>query len=205
MGIPKKTIRPMFKKDKWKILRGDTVMITAGKDKGRTGTVSRVIRDSRKPLVIVEGLNLRKRFNKATQEQQGSMISVEGPVAYSSVQLIDPSTKLPIRVTWRYTQDGDKVRETRGQHATNSIIPRPDILAERRKPAPLPGARDTGLTEALRHTFAPGDRPGFLQPQQQYSSAAWSMISGSIHTRRRLPLPVLSFKHGFAADALLQR
>ncbi|KAK9865893.1 hypothetical protein WJX84_005769 [Apatococcus fuscideae] len=156
MGIPKKTIRPMFKKDKWKILRGDTVMITAGKDKGRTGTVSRVIRDSRKPLVIVEGLNLRKRFNKATQEQQGSMISVEGPVAYSSVQLIDPSTKLPIRVTWRYTQDGDKVRETRGQHATNSIIPRPDILAERRKPAPLPGARDTGLTEALRHTFAPG-------------------------------------------------
>ena len=58
MGIPKKTIRPMFKKDKWKILRGDTVMITAGKDRGRTGTVSRVIRDSRKPLVVVEGLNL---------------------------------------------------------------------------------------------------------------------------------------------------
>ncbi|KAK9862108.1 hypothetical protein WJX84_006872 [Apatococcus fuscideae] len=159
MGIPKRTIRPMFKKDKWKILRGDTVMITAGKDRGRTGTVARVIRDDRKPLVVVEGLNLRKRFNKATQEQQGSMISVEGPVAYSSVQLVDPNSKLPVRVTWRYTESGDKVRETRGLHATSAIIPRPAILAERRKPAPLPGGRDTGLTEALRQTHVPGWHP----------------------------------------------
>ena len=48
------------------------------------------------------------------------------------------------------------------------------------------GARDTGLTEALKRTYVPGERPGFLkQQQQQYSSAAWNGIAGSIYTRRR--------------------
>ena len=58
MGIVKKAIKPMFKKDKWNILRGDTVKILAGKDRGQVGTVTKVIRDERKPRVIVGGINL---------------------------------------------------------------------------------------------------------------------------------------------------
>lgn len=48
----------MFDRDKWKILRGDKVMIITGKDKGEVGIVSKVIRDKRVPKVIVEGRNL---------------------------------------------------------------------------------------------------------------------------------------------------
>ena len=48
----------MFDRNKWKILRGDTVMIRSGKDAGEMGTVTKVIRDDTFPRVIVEGLNL---------------------------------------------------------------------------------------------------------------------------------------------------
>ena len=58
MGVNKRAIKAMFPKDKWKILRGDKVVITAGKDKGQTGIVSKVIRDEKIPKVIVEGRNL---------------------------------------------------------------------------------------------------------------------------------------------------
>lgn len=55
---PLKAIKPMFAKDKWRVLRGDLVQIMAGKDKGLTGRVLRVIRDTRFPRVIVEGRNM---------------------------------------------------------------------------------------------------------------------------------------------------
>lgn len=55
---PLKAIKPMFQKDKWRILRGDLVQIMTGKDKGTTGRVLRVIRDERFPRVIVEGRNM---------------------------------------------------------------------------------------------------------------------------------------------------
>ena len=57
MGL-KKGIQPMFQRGKWRILRGDRVMITTGKDKGQLGTVSKVIRHPQIPRVIVEGRNL---------------------------------------------------------------------------------------------------------------------------------------------------
>ena len=61
MGVIKKAIKPMFKKNKWNILRGDTVKILAGKDRGQVGKVTRVIRDPRIPRLVVEGLNLVRR------------------------------------------------------------------------------------------------------------------------------------------------
>lgn len=58
MGIFRKGFKAMFERNKWKILRGDNVMITAGKDRGQSGTVLKVIRDEKFPRVLVEGLNL---------------------------------------------------------------------------------------------------------------------------------------------------
>ncbi len=58
MGLHRKAIKAMFPKGKWKILRGDSVMITAGKDAGQTGVISKVHRDLKKPGVTVKGLNL---------------------------------------------------------------------------------------------------------------------------------------------------
>jgi len=54
----KKYIKPMFASNKWKVLRGDEVMVMAGKDRGTTGTVLQVLRDKARPRVVVEGRNL---------------------------------------------------------------------------------------------------------------------------------------------------
>lgn len=113
MGVNKKAIKSMFQRNKWKILRGDKVVITAGKDKGETGIVSRVIRDDKIPRVIVEGRNLvsthlatsvqaprcwtmnsetltcplqNKRAIKRTEDNPGGLISVEvGPLLVHAV------------------------------------------------------------------------------------------------------------------------
>ena len=58
MGVFRAGFKAMFERGKWKVLRGDKVVVTAGKDAGQVGTVLRVIRDPRFPRVIVEGLNL---------------------------------------------------------------------------------------------------------------------------------------------------
>jgi ribosomal protein L24 len=55
---PLKAIRPMFQRGCWRIVRGDHVQITAGKDRGLQGRVLAVHRDARQPRVVVEGRNL---------------------------------------------------------------------------------------------------------------------------------------------------
>ena len=62
MGINKRAIKAMFPREKWRILRGDSVYIAAGKDKGQTGTVTKVIRDTRIPKAFVQGRNLVSDF-----------------------------------------------------------------------------------------------------------------------------------------------
>ncbi|KAK9824552.1 hypothetical protein WJX72_011267 [[Myrmecia] bisecta] len=143
MGGPKKAIQDMFQRNKWKILRGDTVVIMAGKDKGLTGTITKVIRHPKEPKVLIEGRNLNKKHVKRSDNHPGGIVTVEAPVPYSNVQLVDPVTKAPCRVTWRYLEDGTKVRISKGKLASGSVIPRPEILKMRRKPHPLPGPKDT--------------------------------------------------------------
>lgn len=58
MGLHRRAMKSMFPRNKWKILKGDTVMITRGKDAGQTGLISKVHRDDKKPGVTVKGMNL---------------------------------------------------------------------------------------------------------------------------------------------------
>lgn len=58
MGRHRKALTSMFPKGQWKLLRGDNVIIKAGKDAGQTGIISKVHRDNKKPGVIVKGMNL---------------------------------------------------------------------------------------------------------------------------------------------------
>lgn len=51
-----------------------------------------------------------KRHIKRTQDNPGGIVSVESPLHYSNVQLVDPVTNAPVRVTWRFLEDGSKVR-----------------------------------------------------------------------------------------------
>jgi ribosomal protein L24 len=96
-----------------------------------------------------------KRAVKKSQENPGGLVNVESPVSYSNVSLIDPVTKAPVKVSWRYLEDGSKVRVTRGNLASGSIIPRPEILKQRKKPRPASvGNSDTTIEQAVAETYS---------------------------------------------------
>ncbi|RWR92510.1 50S ribosomal protein L24 [Cinnamomum micranthum f. kanehirae] len=136
----------------WKILRGDNVMITRGKDKGETGVIKRVVRSQNR--VIVEGKNLVKKHIKQGQGHEGGIFSVEAPLHVSNVRVLDPVTGKPCKVGIRYLEDGTKVRISRGQGASESIIPRPEILKIRTTPRPtIVGPKDTPMDLVLEKTY----------------------------------------------------
>ena len=95
-----------------KIRRGDTVMVIAGDDKGKTGRVLSV--DAEKHRVIVEKVNFVKRHTKPKgQGQQGGILEKEAPVHLSNVMLYDPKAGKGVRVGVRLTKDGKRERVSR--------------------------------------------------------------------------------------------
>jgi large subunit ribosomal protein L24 len=92
-----------------KIKRGDHVVVIAGKDRGKRGTVRRVVtKDDR---VVVEGVNMVKKHQRARQQnQQSQIIEREAPIHISNVMLIDPNTDEATRVGFRRREDGSLVR-----------------------------------------------------------------------------------------------
>ena len=94
-----------------KVKKGDEVIVIAGKDKGKKGVISRVIHPDR---VIVDGINLAKKHQKATRAtMQGGIIDKEMPIHVSNVAIVDPKTGGPSRVGFRFDGDGKKVRISR--------------------------------------------------------------------------------------------
>lgn len=93
---------------KCKIKKGDKVRVIAGDDKGKEGTVVRVL--PRKRKVIVEGVNVVRRHIKPQRGQKkGRVVSVAMPIDISNVALIDPKTGKPTRVRIE-RKDGKRVR-----------------------------------------------------------------------------------------------
>jgi large subunit ribosomal protein L24 len=91
-----------------KIKKGDKVVVLAGKDKGRTGEVVSVSpRDSR---AVVRGVNLIRRHQRQTQNQEGGIITKEAPIHLSNLALADPKDGKPTRVGFTFQKDGKKVR-----------------------------------------------------------------------------------------------
>ncbi len=72
---------------KFKIHKDDTVQVIAGKDKGKTGTVARVL--TKKDAVIITGINIAKKaMKKRSQQDQGGIVEVEAPLHISNVALV---------------------------------------------------------------------------------------------------------------------
>ena len=92
-----------------KIRKGDKVMVLAGRDKGKQGTVLRVFEDSR---VLVENVNIIKRHTKPNPNKgvTGGIIDREAPIHISNVALYNPATGKGERVGLRTMQDKSKVR-----------------------------------------------------------------------------------------------
>ena len=93
---------------KLKIKKGDTVIVITGKDKGKTGEVTKVLVQENK--VIVSGINIAKRHTKPSQESAGGIISKEMPIHISNVAYVDPKTNKPTRLGIKMDKNGRKVR-----------------------------------------------------------------------------------------------
>lgn len=97
-----------------RIKTDDTVIVTSGKDKGKSGRVLRV--EPKRRRVYVEGLNIVKRHQRPrsmdSQKQgaQGGIIEKEGPIDVSNVTLLDPTDNKPTRVGVSRADDGSRVR-----------------------------------------------------------------------------------------------
>ncbi|MBP5534663.1 MAG: 50S ribosomal protein L24 [Alphaproteobacteria bacterium] len=91
-----------------KIKKGDKVIVITGKDKGKTGEVTKAMPKENK--VIVSGINLAKRHQKPSQENAGGIISKEMPIHVSNVALVDPKSGKATRVAIRVEEGGRKVR-----------------------------------------------------------------------------------------------
>ena len=94
---------------KTKIKSGDTVYVTAGKDKGKTGKVLKLLKEKNK--VVVEKVNVVKRHTKPTQQSPtGGIVEKELSISISNVMLLDPESNKPSRAGYKIDEKGKKIR-----------------------------------------------------------------------------------------------
>jgi large subunit ribosomal protein L24 len=93
---------------KFRIKKDDEVIVLAGRDKGKKGSVLRVLRDSDR--VIVHEVNVAKHHQAPSQTNPGGIITKEASIHISNVALIDPKSGKPTRVGYRRLEDNRKVR-----------------------------------------------------------------------------------------------
>ena len=91
-----------------KIKKGDRVVVTTGRDKGKKGQVMKIMTEENRALV--SGVNMVKRHQRQTQKLQGGIVSKEAPVHLSNLAHADPKDGSPTRIGWRVLNDGRKVR-----------------------------------------------------------------------------------------------
>lgn len=94
---------------KIRLKKGDTVVVTTGKYKGKTGKITATHPKENK--VTVEGINIVKKHIKATElKPQGGIVEITKPMWVSKVSLVDPTDKKPSRVGYKLDKSGNKVR-----------------------------------------------------------------------------------------------
>lgn len=91
-----------------KIKTKDKVVVLTGKDKGKTGEVIKVI--PAEGRVVVQGVNVVKKHQRASARSQGGIVEFEAPINVSNVAHIDPKDGKPTRVGFKILEDGRKVR-----------------------------------------------------------------------------------------------
>ncbi|XP_053330280.1 39S ribosomal protein L24, mitochondrial [Spea bombifrons] len=144
-------VEPISDKE-WKYFRGDTVEVLSGRDAGKQGKVTQVVRA--RNWVVVDGLNAHYRYVGRTGDYRGTYVASEAPLLLNQVSLIDPTDRKPTEVEWRYTEEGEKVRVS---VRTGRIIPKPvlqrrdGIIPEQWKDGP----KDTSVEDALEKTYVP--------------------------------------------------
>ena len=101
-----------------KIRKGDDVIVRTGKDKGKSGRVTKILKDSK---VLVEGINQVKKNQKPNPNAgvSGGIIVKDMPINISNIGLYNPVTKKADRVGFKFLEDGKKVRYFK---STNEVV-----------------------------------------------------------------------------------
>ncbi len=94
--------------EKFKVKKGDQVIVITGRDKGKKGEVLRMRRTERR--AIVQGVNMIKRHTKPSATNPGGIVEKEAPIQLSNLAHVDPKDDKPTRVGFRVLEDGRKVR-----------------------------------------------------------------------------------------------
>lgn len=143
---PKPVVNPI---KRWRIVRGDFVEVISGPEKGKRGRVLEVVRAANR--VVVEGVQTVRKWVPQPDSSSKKMMVTEAPIYVSRVAVVCPETDRPTRVVFRYLEDGTKVRVA---HRSGAVIPRPEILKQRRKPKKeKDGPKDTSPVVALQRTY----------------------------------------------------
>ena len=87
---------------------GDKVVVIAGKDKGKEGKITKVLRNENK--IVIEGVNVVKKHVKPNGQNAGSIVELEAPINASNAMMIDPKTKQRTRIGHKIDKNGKKVR-----------------------------------------------------------------------------------------------
>ena len=91
-----------------KLKKGDRVIVTTGRDKGKQGEIVRMlVKDNR---ALVQGVNMIKRHTRPSQTNAGGIVEKEAAIHLSNLALIDPKSGLATRVGFKTLEDGRKVR-----------------------------------------------------------------------------------------------
>ncbi|WP_339865539.1 50S ribosomal protein L24 [Paremcibacter congregatus] len=96
---------------KFKIKKGDEVIVLTGKDKGKKGEIIRMIPSESR--AVVKGINLVKRHTRQTQTEEGGIKTKEAPIHVSNLALIDPKSEKATKAGYKIEKDGTKVRISR--------------------------------------------------------------------------------------------
>ena len=91
-----------------KLKTGDKVVVIAGKEKGKEGTITKILKAENK--IIIENINLVKKHQKSDGQNPGSIVDVEAPIHASNVMLVDPTNSKRTRIGHKFNKDGKKVR-----------------------------------------------------------------------------------------------
>ncbi len=90
------------------VKKNDLVMVTTGKDKGKTGKVLRIVK--KKDRVVVEKVNMIKKHVKASQKTKGGIMERENPIHVSNVMIYCEKCSKPVRTGTKMLEDGKKIR-----------------------------------------------------------------------------------------------
>ena len=91
-----------------KFRKGDDVIVICGKDKGKTGSILKIVPASER--LVVQGVNVVKRHTRPTQTNPGGVVEKEASIHVSNIAHLDPDSNKPTRVGFKVLEDNKKVR-----------------------------------------------------------------------------------------------